>query len=240
MTNRQSEKGNAIIWILIAVGLFAALNYAFTSSSRTSTSLLNDSEAKAYASQIIAYGNEVKSAVKRLQLRGCDDTEISFENNVVAGYTNPNAPANKSCHVFDLAGGGLTWQNTPESIQEGSQYGNYRFTTKPVAGAQHVKNHGEDTQGDLYLYIRGRIDAGFSSQDSFLKVCQSINEMIGIPKYPSNTNEFPQGATISSKFIGVYDDGGSSFSFPEIEDKNTYCSNENTGYFNFSKILIAR
>ena len=112
---KSSERGSAILWILIAVGLFAALNYAFTNSTRTSTSLLTDTQAESYANQIIAYGNEVKSAIKRMQLRGCSDTEISFENAVVSGYSNPNSPSNKSCHVFDIAGGGVQYKNLDTS-----------------------------------------------------------------------------------------------------------------------------
>ncbi len=105
-----NERGNAIFMILVAVALFAALGYAVTNSSRTSTTLLTDEEATAYANQMMAYGNEVKTVVRRLQLRGCDETEISFENNIVTGYINPNAPSSNKCHVFDIAGGGLTWQ----------------------------------------------------------------------------------------------------------------------------------
>ena len=111
----NKEAGSAIIWILMAVALFAALNFAFNSSTRTSTSTLDDAAATAYANQIIAYGNEVKNAVKRLTLRGCIATEISFDNdawtridetikNHSAG-DNPNAPTDKSCHVFSENGG---------------------------------------------------------------------------------------------------------------------------------------
>lgn len=110
-----SERGNAIFMIILGVALFAALSYAFTSSNRTSTSLVTDEEATAAANQIIAYGNAVKQTVKRLQLRGCDDTEISFENNIVASYINPNAPSSNKCNVFDIAGGGLTWQTFDEA-----------------------------------------------------------------------------------------------------------------------------
>lgn len=110
MMKQNHEQGNAIIIILIAVSLFAALGYAFTQSSRTSTGFISQEEAKANANQILSYGNDLKSAIKRLNLRGCDDSEISFENNIVSGYTNGTAPTNKSCHVFDPAGGGLTYK----------------------------------------------------------------------------------------------------------------------------------
>jgi hypothetical protein len=116
----------------MAVALFAALNYAFNSSSRVSTSLLTDSEATTYANQIIAYGNEVKSTVKRLQLRGCSDAAISFENDVVSGYENPNAPDDGSCNVFNIAGGGLSWVNPPPVFYNSSanwSEGKYAFLT---------------------------------------------------------------------------------------------------------------
>lgn len=105
------EHGNAIFMILIGIALFAALGYAFTSSSRVSTTLLTDEQATTAANQIIAYGNEVKNAVQRMTLRGCDDNEISFENNVVAGYTNAGAPSSNKCHLFQGAGGGLAWSS---------------------------------------------------------------------------------------------------------------------------------
>jgi len=116
MKQKNTQNGNAIAMILVAVALFAALGYAFSNTSRTSNRFLSDEEAKAYANQIISYGNEVRQAVKRLTLRGCSDTEISFENNVVSGYTNPNAPTDKSCHVFDIAGGGINYNNPPKKL----------------------------------------------------------------------------------------------------------------------------
>jgi len=108
-----TERGSVIIWILVAIALFASLSFAFNKTSKNSVSLLTDEQAKASANQIIAYGNDVKQAVKRLQLRGCDDTEVSFQNNVVTTYVNPNSPAH--CLVFDASGGGLNWQNQPPS-----------------------------------------------------------------------------------------------------------------------------
>lgn len=112
----KTQNGSAILWILIAVGLFAALGYAFSSSTRTSTDFITDAEAESYANQIIAYGNEVKAAVKRLQLRGCSDTEISFENNVstiAIGYLNGT---NKNCFIFDSNGGGLQFKIFSKNI----------------------------------------------------------------------------------------------------------------------------
>ena len=97
-----SERGNALLYILIAVALIAALSYVVSRGQRGNTSTLTDQQARLAAQEIIDYGNDLANAVQKLRLRGCTDTQVSFENNIVTEYTNPNAPADKSCHVFDV------------------------------------------------------------------------------------------------------------------------------------------
>ncbi len=121
-TYKNYQSGNAIVIIFIAIALFAALAVVFNQSSRTSTGFISDSQANTYANQIISYGNQVKDAVKRLQLRGCADTQISFENNTIAGYVNGNAPTDEKCHVFSSAGGGLSWNNPSSGINNGENW----------------------------------------------------------------------------------------------------------------------
>lgn len=178
---RNTEQGNAIFLIIVAVALFAALGYAITNTSRTSTSLLTDEETTAAANQILAYGNEIKTAVRRIELRGCDETEISFENNIVAGYTNPNAPASRKCHVFDIAGGGLTWQT----------FGNAEVI---FSGANVINGVGKDTASDTEL--------GFFIRDLATSTCIKINDNLG-----NNLTVNPpldDGTWGKSLFIGDY------------------------------------
>lgn len=110
---RHAERGNVLIYILIAVALIAALTYTVSRGSRGNTSTLTDQQAKLAAQEIIDYGNDVATAVQKLRLRGCSDTQISFENDIVTGYANPNAPSDNSCHVFDIAGGALSLPDPP-------------------------------------------------------------------------------------------------------------------------------
>lgn len=113
---KNSQTGSAIIWILIAVTLFAAIGVVMMRGTIGSTSTVSDEQAKIYAQQVIAYGNDIKAAIKRLQLRGCADTEISFQNDIDANYTNNNAPTDKSCHVFHPNGGGLSFVDNKNVI----------------------------------------------------------------------------------------------------------------------------
>jgi len=190
LMKQNTQNGNAIVLILVAIALFAALGVAFSNTSRTSSSFLSDAEAEAYANQIIAYGNDVKSAVKRLQLRGCSDTEISFENNVVSGYENPNSPTDKSCHVFDVAGGGLQWQEAPPPYANTGPLfyeGKFNF----IRGTEWNGNGttcGNETCGDLIMFL------------SFLdeNICGIINNKLGYTTTPEDTlyGGIP--------FVGVY------------------------------------
>ena len=180
---KEKQTGSAIIWILIAVALFAALGYAFNSTSRTSTSILSDAEADAYATQIIAYGNEVKAAVKRLQLRGCSDTEISFENNVVSGYTNPNAPTDKRCHVFDIAGGGLTYKNLDSNWldSDASSYANYGETLFVLMCPLGIGTDLDDVTGSACNTTTNTLEYGdLAFVTSFIKkeICEALNKKI--------------------------------------------------------------
>lgn len=110
--NRASESGNVFFYILIAIALFGALSFAVSQGNRGNTSLLTDQQARLAAQEIIEYGETVANAVQKLRLRGCSDTEISFENDIVAGYENTNAPSDNSCHVFDVNGGGVNYDNS--------------------------------------------------------------------------------------------------------------------------------
>ena len=175
-----SENGSAIIWILIAVGLFAALSFAFQSSNRTSSNLLTDEQARASAHQIISYGNDLKSAVKRLKLRGCDETEISFENNVIGGYTNAAAPTNKKCHLFDSKGGGL-------SVKTGLSSNSQSFT------------------GDIPFENIGTTEPELSFQLSGVNrnTCLTINNIYNLSD--SNSDDFEEAISPDPDiFTGTY------------------------------------
>ena len=191
MMNRNSENGNVIVFIFIAIALLGALTFTFTSSNRTSTGVLTGAQADAYASQITAYGHDVKQAVKRVMLRGCDETEVSFENSLESGYTNPNAPNNESCHVFSKNGGGLAFQNL--------SYGQ-NGTVPPFF-----------TAGTLVLGVGGSV---WSNLDHFdlvlfiplksLETCKKINEKFKNPEALAIDYITQNSNYDSDKFQGVY------------------------------------
>lgn len=230
--NNNSQSGSAIIWILIAVGLFAALTYAVNSSNRGSTSFVSDEEARAYAGQIIQYGNEVKQAIKRLQLRGCSDTEISFDNAVVSGYSNSNAPSNKSCHVFDIAGGGLSWQSPPGDLSQ-------KGLGQPVDGKyKFVTDNEWDGVGETCANATcSEVIMLYHFVDN--TICEKINSILGYGSTPQDTDfggQFFQGTHTYS--LTIADEAGGS----EAQGKKNACFNRINGVYDYiyAHVLIAR
>lgn len=212
----NSEQGNAIVWILIAVGLFAALGFTMAQGSRSSTSSITNSQISSYAHEIIAYGNEIKSAVKRLRLRGCKDTQISFENSIVAGYTNPNAPSNKTCHIFETAGGGLIWATPKKELE--TEVIDLGWTQWWPRGLDQVQGLGTDCANascnELTISLWG------IKKD----VCLAINDALNVTNIGLNPPiDSMQGAP---KFQGVYTYNAASVigdTTPELASKPTAC-----------------
>ncbi len=240
----SNETGSAIIWILIAVGLFAALGFAFNSSSRTSTSALTDAEAGAYAKQIIAYGNEVKSAVKRLQLRGCKDTEISFANDVYKAVNgtifypdghNTNSPTNGRCDIYKQTGGGLNPALiTLEAIAEWPGIGG--GNSKPgIArnGRAEMPGVGQANQEELLFFVP------YINKN----VCLKINDILNVTN-PSG--DAPKSTNTIVQYHGVFTDNGSITMADDdgiLSTKKSFCAAHPTGNaweFFYTNVLIVR
>ena len=229
-----SENGSVILWILIAVGLMAALSYAFMGSSRNSTGMITDVQAEAYASEIIAYGNEVKQAVKRLQLRGCSDTEISFENNLssLTNYTNTNSPTDKSCHVLSLNGGGRSFKTMPKGAFVDSPWGSY----EPEFKSGHNVAESGTSASDLDMQIH----------DLKLEVCIKINELLDVNN-PSGVPPEDGNTAGNSPFIGAYDpppvDGIGDDIGSGLSGKLAFCRDSDTStnaFYQYNAVLITR
>src|SRR5262249_30462335 len=60
-----------------------------------------------------------RAAVKRLMLNGCTINTLSFDSPLTINanaFRNIAAPADKTCHIFDPAGGGVVYQSKPSAL----------------------------------------------------------------------------------------------------------------------------
>jgi len=184
----RKERGNVFFYILLAVALFAALSYAVSRNNTGSTNIFDEEQAKLAAQEIIEYGNTVANAVQKLRLRGCSDTEISFENDLSSiDYSNTGSPTDESCHIFKSNGGNIAYMSPPEISQtyEDSEgiffqnlYNQYRFT-----GNGAIENVGTDA-AELIMFNRMR-----ESYPNAILICDYINNIVGdqIPVFAGKT-----------------------------------------------------
>lgn len=243
-THRHSERGNVLFYILIAVALLAALSYAVSSTGQGGGSAdISDEKAGLAAAEILEYSNNIASAATQLKLRGCNDTEISFDNAVSAtDYSNTNAPGDNTCDIFHVSGGGLQYTE-PQAEWLDSDYSAEDFYAENLftgtACVDFIGTGNNTCSGD-----------GIDAADMILiipfireGICQQLNRLTGFADASAPPPTEADDAWGSSPaFQGAY---AAPEQISEADNKKSGCfegasgSRPNGGY-HFYKILLAR
>lgn len=129
---RMRERGNVLFLILIAVALFAALSYAVTSSSRTSSGTTDGESNLINSAQITQYPASVRTAVVRMLINGVTADQLEFNNQATFANltdTNPGAAITYGFGVFHPDGGGASFVTAPPEVMENQQPGVWLFTS---------------------------------------------------------------------------------------------------------------
>ena len=124
MRKKNTEHGNALIYVLIAIVLFAALGFTLSRQMTDSdTGELDAAKADFHAAQIIAYAAQAKSAVDQMIFTGSGVGDLVFTQPGEAGYnTAPHIHK-----VFHPEGGGVTVGTLPPAAV-------LEISTPPAAG----------------------------------------------------------------------------------------------------------
>ena len=110
---KAMQRGNAMIYVLIAIVLFAALS--LTLGRQTSTGEANDlGDAKSdlYATQLIAYATSAKSASDQMTLAGMKVDNLDFTQPGQSGFNNTPTVTK----IFHPDGGGLNPGTLPQEV----------------------------------------------------------------------------------------------------------------------------
>jgi len=227
--NRNNESGNVLFYILIAVVLIAALSYAVTRSNQGGGGAVSEEKAKLAASELIEFGNVVANAVAQLRLRGCPDTQLSFENDQVAGYTNGNAPSDDTCHLFKLPGGALNWSDVPADAAA-SATAVWTFN-----GEMDFENIGSNCTNN------GCTEMVAIIPDVRTAVCEKVNDLLGMDTPATLPVD---GSSSVVKFTGSYgysNQVGDEVNSAKLAGFKTGCfTSTAAGYNVFYRILRAR
>lgn len=120
----NSERGNALIYVLIAIALFAALSFTLSKQTDTNEAAqLDERRAGLYATQLISTSAQVKSTIDQMLFLGSDINELDFTLSTDASFET--APLIHK--VYHPQGGGLNKPRLGESFVEGTG-------TDPVPG----------------------------------------------------------------------------------------------------------
>jgi len=120
----QGQSGNALIYILIAVALFAALSMTLMGQTRNeSVDEVDEAKNEMYATQVIGYAAQAKSILDQMTFSGSKIAQFDF--------TLPNESGfNTAPHIHKIyhpAGGGLLKGRIPASVKGTA-------STTPVSG----------------------------------------------------------------------------------------------------------
>ncbi len=211
--SRANERGNVLFMIMVAIALFAALNFVLNQGSRSGGESITQEKANIAASDILDYGRLIKQTVQTLQINGCNDTEISFENNKVAGYEH-TPPARDECKVFHPDGGAINYIEPEESWMDSINTTRINYNTWYTTPHPWLTGLGTDGSGGLCL--GGPTDGScreLMTGVPFIKkeICLAINKKLGWgidsngTPYKDNGNSY--GAITPLLFTGTYADG---------------------------------
>lgn len=220
-----SQRGNAFVYILIAVVLFAGLTFAITSNMQNSADKeISEAQAKTAATQILAYASEAQNAINRMTMNGTEIDDIDFTMPSNASFNN--APTiNK---LFHPDGGGLQYKNLPVNSSN--------LTTTP-ANAYYV---GKDNNFE-WTPTASR-DVLFTAFSLKKEVCQELNRKIsGSPTVPKVASTNLRVYLVSSSYYGGVDLDMTAAACPDCAEKPALCiSSSNENRYAFYSILIAR
>ena len=200
------ERGNALWFILVAIGLLGLLTVMLSRSGSNTNETGGYEQNVIAANEILSYAKNMENAVQGLLARDCSENELSFwhdsngdgiENASDNYFNTVSTRTDRSCHIFDVAGAGLTWDTPDERWHDKNYdtevwYDDWNFTAaSTVVNAGTTCN--SKTCTDLVAVL------SFINQN----ICLRLNELVNLDNpsgspptenssvsFNSNTNNF--------------------------------------------------
>ena len=190
---RNTESGNVLFLILIAVVLFAALSYAVLNSGGGGST--NTGEApQIKAAQIVQYPSALRMNIARLLINGTSVDELEFNPPSDFGDLTNNAIG-----VFHPGGSGSIYNPASPDIMENGLQGDWHFNMNFEIEHIGINAGGSLSGNDLIAFLPGIQRT----------ICETINERLGI------TGAIPNSSSnLAADYTAYMDD---SYALPATE-----------------------
>ncbi|MGH1399028.1 MAG: hypothetical protein ACRBCT_07430 [Alphaproteobacteria bacterium] len=236
MTQKQNntENGNALWFILIAVVLLGLLTMVLSRGGSSTDQTGDFEQLRVQAAEILRTAKSIEAAVQEMELRGVSENDISFENTTsTTDYTNANCDTSSdrsypTCQIFNVGGAGLTYKTPSTSWLDSSNSGSTYYGDWLFTGNTCIPNVGEgvdascnSTAGNMELMII----LPYITQN----LCNHINRTVSAPT-TSGTPPADDGNTWtdgSAEFAGTFGNSANTLTDNPIAD----IDNIHTGCF---------
>ena len=196
----NTQKGNALFFILIAVVLLGLLTMVLSRGGSKVEQSGDFERNRILAGQILRYAKSIETAVQEMKFRDISENDISFENpDTATDYTNANCDAAgdrsyPGCLLFDVEGAGLTYRNFPNA-NDGSDW---IFTGANNVGttAGPIGSTADGTGNDIIMLLPNANDS----------LCIQINRDLDVGT--AGTLPVETTGIATTAFTGAFPTGG--------------------------------
>ncbi len=230
----QNQRGNVLLYILVAVALIAALSLAISSSMRGNTAQIDEDRAEIIAGELIEYSGIMANAVAQLRLRGVLESQLCFDHTSwgAADYNHAGCTDNIN-RIYHPSGAGLTWTAAQSQAMDTSATPDnlwHIYSDNEVQGIGTTC--GAAACSELILIV-DELDQ---------TVCEKINDFLGVPN-PSSTvpTDTEIGETRYTGTFGYTETIGDTVGSADLDGRVSGCFQRSAiPEYVFYKVLIAR
>lgn len=235
---RNGERGSVLIYIFIAIVVFAALSFAVSRGNREGVATVDRERADLQATQILDYTGMIRRSLQNMKINGIKDTEICFDHTSWGFATYNHAGCSKDANkVFLPKGGGSSFQAPGEQLLDESLRAQAGWNQWHFTGANRVVGVGEDctTDGEcnelllVLPYVKREI-------------CAALNRRLQVNDGQTIPQDDPS-FDITKPYAGAYV-AGDALNVAALNGKRSGCFQANgtpsNGSFVFYAVLSAQ
>lgn len=220
----NSQNGNILFLILLAIVLFAALNYAVSSSMRGGGKDGSSESAEAAASDILGWFAQLDNAVMRMivvnniPLERIDFNDPNnLRNDGPYPFNNTNC-STTSCEVFSVEGGGVAPRNFYDTAGD---------KNATIGATSSLPGHKSFTMTNTVNIGSPLPDISVRINTIKKEVCNAVNRRMGIPEDLSNSGQSGVIVQYQGNLTQITNALNSTTAYtwtaPELAGKHTFC-----------------